>query len=322
MKPVPDPVAAAAAWQARRNGGFSAADEFAFAQWLEADPAHRQAWEETEATWALLNAPRETGAADAVWAELAARRRDRRRRRFAVFSALGAAAVLVLWAGPRLLPERSSVPLAAAAARPTIRTLADGSKIALRPGAEIAVDFQPGRRGVRLLRGEALFTVAKDATRPFVVATGDVDVRAVGTEFLVRGDAETVTVIVTEGRIAVGRGADELLAGAGERVVVPRRERPAPARVDAVAAPDLAAALAWRGERLEFSDTPLAEALAAVNRRAAVPLALADPALGQRRITGVLWADDSEGFVRLLEAGFDLVAERDGAGLRLRERRR
>ncbi len=320
MRTVQDPAAAAADWLARRNGGLTPADETAFARWLEADPSHRRAWTEAEVAWRRLNAPRAAGEADALLAALAVRRRVRRQRRRALGAVLGAAAVVALWAGLRFRPAPADTAPLAAVARPTIRTLADGSKVALRPGAEIAVEFQPGSRGVRLLAGEALFTVAKDPARPFVVQAGDIAVRAVGTEFLVGSGRDAVSVLVTEGRIAVGRGSDEVQAGAGERVVVPRGD--GGTRVAPVAPSAVAAALAWRGERLEFSDTPLAEALAAVNRRAAVPLVLADPELGRRRITGVLWADDSEGFVRLLEAGFNLVAEREGAALRLRERRR
>ena len=58
-----------------------------------------------------------------------------------------------------------------------------------------------------------------------------------------------------------------------------------------------------------------------MNRRQSLQLVLAEPELGHRSLTGVLWVDDSEGLVRLLENGFNLAAERDGNVVRLRTRR-
>jgi transmembrane sensor len=46
--------------------------------------------------------------------------------------------------------------------------------------------MKPGLRQVKLDRGEAWFQVAKDPQRPFVVESGPVRVRAVGTAFSVR----------------------------------------------------------------------------------------------------------------------------------------
>jgi transmembrane sensor len=207
--------------------------------------------------------------------------------------------------------------------RPAIQTLPDGSKVVVRPGSEIAVAFSAQQRAITLTRGEALFTVAPDPGRPFVVQAGTAQVRAVGTEFAVRRETRGVDVLVTHGRIAVTMESERtapveppVFAEAGHRVVADHAA-PRP-RVEPVDSATLARALRWRGARIEFSGTPLVEALATFNRESGYALHLADPALGQRAITGVLWTDDADGFVRLLEQGFDLVAERDGERLRLR----
>ena len=63
------------------------------------------------------------------------------------------------------LPGRLSSKTIALA--PDRRTLPDGSVIELNAGAEIAVNFTPAQRGVRLLRGEALFAVAHNPGSPF-----------------------------------------------------------------------------------------------------------------------------------------------------------
>ncbi|MGH7956227.1 MAG: FecR family protein [Opitutaceae bacterium] len=120
------------------------------------------------------------------------------------------------------------------------QTLADGSVVELNAGADILVDFSPARRSVRLVRSEAHFAVATDATRPFVVSAGGVEVRAVGTEFAVRFGSQEIAVLVTEGQVAVARTAapapadavlptptEPVLVAAGGRVVIPTEISPA-----------------------------------------------------------------------------------------------
>lgn len=319
--------AQAADWIARRNGGLCPAEQAEYAAWVAADPRHQEAITVMERTWCQLNAPRRLGESERVWNEIETHRRRRSRRHQITWSTLGVAAAIVVMIAVGtvrpVVPEEKP----AASSLPAIRVLADGSKVALRAGAAIEVDFSPDARHVRLVRGEAIFSVARDPSRPFVVDSGNVKVRAVGTEFSVARSLRATTVYVTQGRIAVtqtGSGdaaLPDLYASAGERVIVPAAATNAPAPVvTRVRDTELAAALAWRGERLEFADVPLADAVQMINRGREVELVLADPEIGRRTITGVLWADDAEGFVRLLEQGFDLRAERDGNVVRLRAR--
>ena len=58
--------------------------------------------------------------------------------------------------------------------------LPDGSIVSLNTDSEISVAFSPTVRKICLLRGEALFDVAKNKARPFVVWAGGTQVRAVG----------------------------------------------------------------------------------------------------------------------------------------------
>jgi len=324
----------AADWVARRNGGLTPEEQATFTAWIAQDARHASALAAMEAACDEFGALQRSGEAERMWVELAARRHQRVRRRRTTWSGLGMAAALAVFSTTYFrAPESVAVEPAAVAARPTIRTLADGSKVALRPGAAIDVDFSAGFRRVHLVRGEALFSVTTDAARPFVVQSGNVEVRAVGTEFSVGQAADTVTVFVTEGRIAVAQteeaaalssrpAAAPIFAVAGERVVVPvAAVLGASPTVTGVTTVEIAQALAWRGERLEFSGMPLAEAVRLINRGERVQVVLADSELGRRTITGVLWADDCEGFVRLLESGFNLTAERDGDVVRLRTQR-
>ena len=82
-------------------------------------------------------------------------------------------------------------------------TLADGSTVDLNARSKLRVEFSKNERRVELLDGQALFQVAKDKNRPFIVASGEATVRAVGTQFDVYRKDGGTTVTVLEGRVAV-----------------------------------------------------------------------------------------------------------------------
>lgn len=82
-------------------------------------------------------------------------------------------------------------------------TLEDGSSVELNSRSRIRVRFTDTERFVDLLEGQALFTVAKNPARPFIVATDDTHVRAVGTQFDVYRKLAGTVVTVVEGRVAV-----------------------------------------------------------------------------------------------------------------------
>lgn len=82
-------------------------------------------------------------------------------------------------------------------------TLADGSAVDLNARSKLRVEFSKNERRVELLNGQALFQVAKDKGRPFIVASGEATVRAVGTQFDVYRKDSGTTVTVLEGRVAV-----------------------------------------------------------------------------------------------------------------------
>ena len=64
--------------------------------------------------------------------------------------------------------------------------LADGSRLTLNARSAIDIEFSAGQRRVRLREGELQVDVAADAKRPFVVATAQGQVKALGTRFMVR----------------------------------------------------------------------------------------------------------------------------------------
>ncbi len=323
----------AALWALRHDRGLTAAEQDEFSQWLAADPRHGAAW--TEHRWGWDELDRLAGLQTSVHAvpdpDLLAPR-GRGVVRF-VLPMLAAAAALTLglfvWTNRPTAPvllEAST--LARSIALIEQRTLSDGSTIELNRGAVVTEHFSAGERRVRLARGEAHFTVTKDATRPFFVEAGGVTVRALGTAFNVRLDPASVEVLVTEGRVSVASGGPALDAGpqtpakpgvpaggsptflsTNERTVVSLApSAPAP-QVALVPPAEIEARLAWQPRLLDFTDAPLAEIVAEFNRRNPVRLTLTDANLAGQRLSATFRSDNVEGFVRLMESDFGMKAE-------------
>ena len=328
MKPAPsddsDPVNVAAIWVMRQDRGLSPAEQDEFLQWLAADPRHGEAMARHRRTWenfdrlAGLHAAVPANPDPDLLAPDARAKPKRTWRRLAWLAMpLAAAAAIVLGVSNRSAPvAAASASASAAAAQLTPieeRTLEDGSTIRLNRGADVQVAFSPGERRVRLERGEADFAVAKDSARTFVVESGGVSVRAVGTAFNVRLAEHAVEVIVTEGVVALARGdagagGEWPTLSAGERALVPRTATDAPV-VGKLSKEELDRRLAWQPRLLGFTDESLATILNEFNRHNPVVLRVADPALRDLRLTARFRSDNVPGFLRLLASDFGVHSE-------------
>ena len=345
-------AATAAAWLAQRDDALTPAEAAAFARWRAADPRHEAAVARLENTWAALQPLRNFRPA-------AARHPDRdllgapARGQIVAFPsgarafAFAAAAALMLalgWWAVRPATNAGTHYATTAGGYERVM-LADGSVLELNGDTAAAVSFTATERRVRLTRGEAHFTVAKNPARPFWVEAGGVAVRAVGTAFNVRLGARDVEVLVTEGKVSVSEvervvpnalslaaepattrwgqrvPTQDTFLVANERVLLPTVRLattpplalpPAPL-VEQLTPAVIRDALAWQGPRLVFVDTPLAEVVAQFNRRNPVQLVLADADLATLPVGGSFRPENVEAFVRLLESGGDVAVERSDA---------
>jgi len=324
----------AAAWVLREDRGFTPAEQDEFLQWLAADSRHAAELARQRANWQRLDLLGQ-------WRPEHSPRPNRdllappsRPRGYAGWwlglGSLAVAAALALLFAINRSAQRTTASIEAgvpAVAIATIesRTLPDGSVVELNRGASVAVQFTAGERRVALERGEAHFTVMKDAARPFIVSASGVDVRAVGTAFNVRLGRQAVEVLVTEGKVRVDHvaavGTPETVVPSlehGQRSVVPLANT-APVQVAAISAEEMERLLAWQPRMLEFTATPLRSVVAEFNRRnAPVHLVIVDADLAEVEVSATLRSDNVEGFIRLLEAGFGARVERAGDEIRLR----
>jgi transmembrane sensor len=81
--------------------------------------------------------------------------------------------------------------------------LDDGSTVQLNARSKIRVRYTDDRRNIDLLEGQALFQVAKDSARPFIVSASNTQVRAIGTQFDINRKRTGTVVTVIEGKVAV-----------------------------------------------------------------------------------------------------------------------
>lgn len=329
---------AASDWLARLDRGLSPEEAERLAAWKAADPRHEAEFARLADAWQVLDTMGEVPEIRGAAAEMEERHaRARRSWRGYSWAVAAAAAVAVAWTlslsfGPAK-PERTSGTIDVARSYEIVpgvaqrMTLPDGTVIELNRDSKVEPVFSPDERRVRLVRGEAFFTVAKDPGRPFIVQTEHVSVRAVGTAFNVRMEPASVEVLVTEGKVRLDDpvnnesllvSAETMVAGvpagppvliAGQRVVVVAGA--AQPVVPVAATPeDLHRAQEWQSMRFLFQRTPLAEVVDAFNRHNSCQLVLGDEALRLRRVSGAFRADNVDAFVRLLETGFEIGAER------------
>ncbi len=281
-------------------------------------------WQEQPLEW-----PRSVGQVDGLLAALKVRERRQRRRRIA--TAAGAATLLAiggLFFLSKQKPSTAEMPVAVVqryrVIAPEHRTLPDGSVVDLRYGSELAVNFSAnsgGARRVALTKGEAVFEVARNPARPFIVAAGGVEFRAIGTAFDVDVSGRAVEMLVTEGRVAVGQRssgseAREALATvpSGNRVMMdPERIGSAPDIIPTTDA-EIAQKLAWRFPRIEFNESPLWEVVSLLHQHSGSHIALASPEIQTVKISGLLRADNVEPLLQMLVANYGIRVVREGNG--------
>jgi len=331
----------AALWLARRDRGLTPAEQDDYMQWLTADPRHAEAMTQHAAAFERMMHLYEWQPANTtvpnpdLFAPGRSRSKAREPHGWRWAAGLAAAAALVLGFST-LWQMRAPAPVAAKSyLRVNERVaLPDGSRVELKDGSKMVVQYSATERRVKLTGGEAQFSVWKDAARPFIVEAAGVEVRAVGTVFNVRLESNAVDVLVTEGRVGVAvasavppttanaqpstpNSQHSTFVSAGERTTIPLAPGstpvpPPPAVVTRATPEEIHEALAWQAPRLQFFETPLAEAVAEFNRLNRHQLVLGEPALGDLRIGGTFRPDNVEGFVRLLGTTLEIRAEAQG----------
>lgn len=310
----------AADWHARLQGDADQAVWLEFTQWLEADPAHRAAYDQVEALWRQLDGVPADQRATVI--DLAGRRKPApapaglSRRWFLGGAAAAAAALAVTLTGQYATAPAPQIFETGPGQRQTAK-LADGSSITLNSGTRLTVAMADDRRAIVLERGEALFDVARDPARPFTVAAGERLVTVVGTAFNVRNLDRAVTVTVTRGLVDVGDadgGAKQRLTP-GQQISARAGQAPGP-----VTSVDAQAVTAWTEGRLSFDNAPLPQVLAELSRHYPLPMR-AEGGAATLHFSGVLRLDgDQATLLNSLQGLLPIAVVRQGDSFVLSKR--
>ncbi len=306
--------AEAATWYARMHGAITHREVTSFFAWRD-DSLNDAAYSQIERLGRGVAAVADDPRIQAIGQDLRKRRQQSRRLAFLrarpapwIAGAAVLAAALVGWLAigqPLGQTYRTGV------GERRVVSLADGSTIELNTDSAVRVRLSKTRRSISLDRGQALFAVAHDTTRPFIVAAGDTAVRAVGTRFEVYRTGASVRVTLAEGRVQVTGpdAAAPMLMTAGTKLVVTGK---APARPVAV---DVEAATGWTDGRLTFQATPLGEAVAEANRYSRQKVVLGPGVAADEPISAIFNAGNTAAFVSGVSTALDLrgVPRADGA---------
>jgi len=305
---TPEIAAEAAVWLVSLHGpDRNRAMEDEFRAWQAKSPAHGEAFEKTTDAWQAV--PNTQAARDHM-----AARAKRRARSTTWRWAAAAACMSALVVGGAVLTRqwREQGLYATVVGEQRSVLLDDGTRMLLNTDTRLRVDYGAKQRTVEVAGGEALFEVAKDAARPFVVRVAGSEVVAVGTAFSVRFIAgpkhdDALTVTLVEGQVNVratqqGGGGlspkETVVLKPGDRLILDYYARGSARVVESkLDRPNIERAMAWRRNEIAFKDTPLAGAVDEINRYSRTQVELS-PEVKQENldVSGVFRTGDSASF--------------------------
>lgn len=198
-------------------------------------------------------------------------------------------------------------------------SLQDGSRVQLNTDTAVNVDFDDLQRKVRLVKGEALFDIIHDQSRPFLVYAGTNVIRAVGTAFVVKLIEDEIEVTIKEGRVELksikddrqNRLENELtiasaVLDAGQTVKLNKEIQ----ILQEITEEEIDRKLAWREGLLIFTGEPLGDVVNEISRYTPIKFFIDDPELGQLRIGGRFRIGETNAMLEVLETGFGISINR------------
>lgn len=311
VTPTPAQEQAALAWLRLLHDQPSSGDQLTFSHWLQADPAHAEAYAQAQVLWELSEGPARTLADEEAFAlqgYLSAINSSRRHSVLRWSGSLAVAACLLLmigfgvgWQPLRWIDDLGADYVSAPGQIKTV-TLADQSQVTLDADSAIAVDFSRGERHVQLRRGAGFFSVTHTGD-PFVVDAEKGQARVLGTQFEVRLQPLGARVTVLSGRVGVtaDKQAEHQILTAGQQVAYGEGS------AEKLHAVDSEAQLAWRQGWLNYYKATLAEVVQDLQRYYPGRIVLLNDELAARRVSGSFPSKDPQAVLSSLQGvvGFE-----------------
>ena len=280
-------------WQTLLHSGTATARQrLDYQRWQQLSPAHKTAAQEAEALWSDIG----------LTASAGQHRARPRRRVYRWTSGLAAGLVLAVlgYGAVEYVPGWADTHHTSVGQRQQW-LLSDGTRVTLNSATALSVDFTASQRKVTLRKGEALFELADDPSRPFVVQAGQDSVQASNATFSVRRDTGQTRVLVATGAARVQHQAQTLELQANQQALYrPGRQDAERQQVDANAV------TAWQRGKLIFNRKPLQDVLAELERYQYGRIVLPDATLGAMQISGVFDLNDPQNLLHTLEQRYGL----------------
>lgn len=313
----------AAIWHARLHSDTATeADWIGFTEWLDADEKNHLAYDRIEDLdieladkREVIAASLEVGSAKSKSTVIDAAWRWSRPRKWAAAAAT-AAAVLFMFAsmGPFSGDPSFAGEFVTGVGEERLVALNDGTNVRLNTDSRIVVTLDEGERRTRLEYGEALFDVAKDEKRPFVVMVGDRNVRVVGTVFNILRHEGTVTITVAEGIVEVS--PDQLTATNQALEIKDRLTRGQQlvhqegAVENDIQLVDASVVTSWKSGHLAYENVALKQIISDLNRYFPTKVRLESTGTEALTFSGALKTDDQAAALALLEDLLPVVIEK------------
>jgi transmembrane sensor len=291
----------AADWAARVDRGLSAEEQSALDIWLDEDSRRTGAYGRIRAIALQTERIAALGPVHSPGEFIQAEYRGvSRRRMLTAAGAIAAGLVGVGATGWYLLGRGRYV-----TRKGEVRQLAlgDGSVVTLNTATDLALRIDAHDRKVEMTSGEALFDVARDPSRPFVVIAGNTKVRVLGTSFVVRAlPGQPVDVLVRKGVVEVSHKDVESpprRLTANMRAISPIAAEGVPAGIAVTEMTEATTlrALAWREGHIDFEGETLEQAVTEFARYSDTQITV-DPDLAREQIAGVYQVNSPVEFAR------------------------
>ncbi len=299
-----------------RSPNCTPTDILAFNRWY-ASPLAAKTYDDLVALWDKTGLVADRPATRARRAQILAQANKRQAFRYTGWAAAAAAAVVLV--SVSLFNWKGTIVRTGVGEQKTV-TLQDGSSVVLDTASAVRIKFTSKTRAIVLEEGQAFFEVAHQSDHPFTVTAGDGRVTAIGTAFAVRRYKDAVTVTLASGVVAVtsnkpGEGVERIFPQEKTEMLTPNQQVSYSSDgLQAIHSVDSSANLSWARGDIVFRRTPLADAVAEINRYTETKLQFADPTLGQLQINGVFHISDIDTFLLALDTAFGVKVSGAGDG--------
>lgn len=196
-------------------------------------------------------------------------------------------------------------------------TLSDGTKVWLNADTRLKfpAHFNSDKRYVELT-GEAYFQVSRDETRPFIVHSGDIDVRVLGTEFCIRNytDKPTLATLVN--------GSVEVTDYSGRQMVLTPGQQTVTANgYTSVRDVETIYYTSWKDGYFIFENTPLEEIMEELSLWYDCQYFFQNTAAAELRITARLKKyDEIDVLLGILSKTNEIQIEKKGNAILIRQK--